>query len=241
MERIAIFAALRWECRPVLRHMRQVTRARQGAFTVWHGRGAGQELWLIKTGIGCERAAAAARMLRETAPCDLFVSTGCAGALVPELAPGDLTVATQVIGNASGERFDTDPAWSARARRAAQTAGLRVAPPGAVLCSTDVLQTAAAKQAAFAATGAIAVDMESAAIAAGAQQAGARFAAVRTILDSAVTELPVGLIEPQTGLPQPTRVLRYLATHRGALTRLLALQPMLWAAQRTLDKFFHAL
>ena len=52
MERIAIFAALQWECRPVLRHLRRVTRERHAGVTVWRGTTAACEVWLVKTGMG---------------------------------------------------------------------------------------------------------------------------------------------------------------------------------------------
>ena len=241
MERIAIFAALRWECRPILRHLRQVERGRVAQCAFWRGQASGREIWLIKTAVGEQRAAAATRVLDQGGRFDLFLSTGCAGALAPELVPGDLAIATAVIGNASGAEYLTDPVHRERALVAAQRAALRTV-VGPVLCSPRVLASVAAKQAAAVSTGSVAVEMEGAAIGALAQQAGVPFASVRAILDTATTELPESgdFLDPQTGTVRPFDVVRYLARQPGALSQLVALRRMMTAAQSSLEKFFQA-
>jgi adenosylhomocysteine nucleosidase len=241
VERIAIFAALRWECRPILRHLRRVERGPRAQGTFWRGHAPGREIWLIKTAIGAQRATAAARVLDRSGRFDLFLSTGCAGALAPELLPGDLAIATAVIGNASGARYETDPAHRERARAAAQRAALRTV-VGPVLCSPHVLASVAAKHAAAASSGSVAVEMEGAAIGALARQAGVPFASVRAILDAATTELPYAgeFLDPQTGALRPLDVVRYLTRQPGALSQLVALRRMMTAAQSSLEKFFEA-
>ncbi len=240
MERIAIFAALRWECRPILRHLRRIERGGVAQCTFWRGEASGREIWLVKTAVGEQRAAAAVRAVCEDR-FDLFLSTGCAGALSPELVPGDLAIATAVIGNASGTQYQTDPVHRERARVAAQRAALRTV-VGPVLCSPRVLASVAAKQAAAISTGSVAVEMEGAAIGALAQQAGVPFASVRAILDTATTELPAAgeFLDPQTGTVRPLDVVRYLARQPGALSQLLTLRRMMMAAQSSLEKFFQA-
>ena len=239
MQRIAIFAALQWECRPVLRHLRRVSRERQAGATVWRGTAAACEVWLVKTGMGLERAATAARVVGAAPGFDLMVSTGCAGALAPQLLPGDLAVASTIIGT-GGERFETDNAYREQLRHAAKRAALRFT-EGSVLCSPEVLATGVAKRAA-AARGPIAVEMEGIPIATGAAQAGIPFVSVRAILDTADTELPhVGtVIDPQTGTLRPFALASYLATHPGTLPFLLGLQHMKRAAETSLEKFFGA-
>jgi len=238
VERVAIFAALRWECQPVLRHLRRIERRRVAQCVFWRGEAPGREIWLIKTAIGEHRASASTRVLDQPGRFDLFFSTGCAGALSPELVPGDLAIATAVIGGSC--RLDTDPVQRERARMAAQRASLRSI-VGPVLCSPQVLASAAAKRAAAISTGSVAVEMEGAAIAAFAQKAGVPFASVRAILDSATTELPESayFLDP-TGKVRLLAVLRYLARQPGALSQLVALQRMMAAAQRSLERFFAA-
>jgi adenosylhomocysteine nucleosidase len=238
-ERIAIFAALQWECRPVLRHLRGVTRERYVHATVWRGTAAAWEVWLVKTGMGVQNATAAVRAVSAAVRFDLLMSTGCAGALAPDLMPGDLAVASTIIGN-DGELFETDATRRAQLRRAAERAALR-STTGPVLCSKQVLTTGAEKRAA-AARGCIAVEMEGVPIAASAAQAGIAFVSVRAILDTADTELPhMGkVMDPHNGAVKPVALASYLATHPGALPALLSMQQMRRAAEAGLDRFFGA-
>ena len=240
MERVAIFAALQWECVPVLRHMRQVNRDRLGEFALWRSTQGEREIWLMKTGMGMQQAQAAACTMTDTGSFAVFFSTGCAGALAPDLIPGDLAVATEVIGDTSGRRFAADPYHCERARSAAHRLGLR-ATAGPVLCSPHALTTVFAKRAA-AAEGSIAVEMEGAPIAARAAAAGIPFVSVRAILDTADMELPHAgkFIEPQSGTINPLALASYLLTHPGALPGLMGMQRMRNAAQLSLEKFFGA-
>ena len=240
MERIAIFAALRWECRPILRHLRRVRRTRLAACTVWRGEAAGEEIWLVKTAIGEQRAAAAIAALGE-GQFNLFFSTGCAGALAPELRPGDLAIATAVVTDSSAIQYSTDPVQRERARRIAERAALS-AVLGPVLCSGKALASADAKRRAAIRTGAVAVEMEGAAIGACALRAGVPFLSVRAVLDTAATALPESgdLVDPQTGAVKLLALVRHLAAQPRAVAELLALQRMMGAAQRTLDRFFAA-
>ena len=160
VERVAIFAALRWECGPILRHLRRVEPGRVAECAFWRGEAPGREaprreIWLIKTAMGEQHAAAAGQIVEQAGRLDLLLSTGCAGALSPELASGDLAIATAVIGDASRDRYETDHVHRERARVAAQSAALR-AVVGPVLSSPRVLASVADKQAAAASTGAVA-------------------------------------------------------------------------------------
>lgn len=238
VERIAIFAALQWECGAVVRHLRQVERSRLGAFTLWRSRAARQEVWVVKTGVGVQRAAAAVDALGDAARFALLMSTGCAGGLAPELRPGDLALATSVVCDGASDALPTDAAARRSALRAMDAAGLRGL-EGVVLCSTTALATAAAKRAA-AARGAIAVEMEAAPIAARALAAQIPFLSVRAILDGVEHELsgPGTLVDAATGAVRPLAVAGYLAAHPGAIFELLALQRMQRAARGSLERFF---
>jgi adenosylhomocysteine nucleosidase len=237
--RVAIFAALQWECRPVLQQLRQVSRQRAGDCTFWCGSTPRAEVVLVKTGMGIVRAEAAARAVGASGMFDLFLSTGCSGALAAELVPGDVTVATAVVDRQTGGGIDTHPQQSERARRAAERAALRVR-SGRVLCSPQVLASAADKRAAAAQHGAVAVEMEGAAIAALAAERSIPFISVRAVLDTADTELRHAgrFLDPQTGAVKPLVLAGYLATHPSALADLRAMQRMMRAAQTSLERFF---
>jgi len=238
VERVAIFAALQWECRSVLRHLRQVRRDRVGMFTRWCGRAPRGEVWVVKTGVGIERAAAALDALGDCAGFALLMSTGCAGALAADLQPGDLVLSRTVVSDATSGGHPTDAALRAGARRAIAAAGLR-AVEGAVLCSPVALTSAAAKR--TAAVGeAIAVEMEAEAIASRAAEAGVPFLSVRAIIDGAEHELrvPPTLIDPATGVVRPLALAGYLAAHPHGIGELLFLQRLQRAARDSLERFF---
>jgi adenosylhomocysteine nucleosidase len=240
VERIAIFAALRWECRPVLRQLRHVTRERAGDFTLWRGSTARGEVVLVKTGMGVAQAAAAARSLHDQGEFTLVMSTGCAGALAPGLVPGDVAVATAIVG-LPHDRLDTHPEHRVHAQRTAERAALRVT-SGIVLCSPQALMTAEHKRAAAVQYGAVAVEMEGSAIATAAAERGIPFVSVRTILDTAETELrhADGFIDAPTGAVRPLAIAGYLATHPAAAADLLSMRRMMRAAQASLERFFAA-
>jgi nucleoside phosphorylase len=238
VHRIAVFAALQWECRTVLTHLRQVRRVRLGPFTGWQGRGPRYEVWVVKTGMGVERAAAAVDAMGAAHGCELFVSTGCAGGLAPALRPGDLVIASAISGDGTSSALTTAAAPRADAVRAAEAAGLHSI-EGALLCSARVLGTASEKRAA-AARGAVVVEMEGGAIAARAAAAAIPLLSVRAILDAAEHEvrLPATLMDPASGNLRPLALAGYVATHPGVVAELMAMQRMQSAARDSLERFF---
>jgi 4-hydroxy-3-methylbut-2-enyl diphosphate reductase len=117
---------------------------------------------VARTGIGPKRAAAAAPFLRAHVPAAVAV-TGVAGGLVPGLEPGTLVVADRVLDERGAEvaRIPAAPLIAGALRRLG--AG---APPvriGAVVTTPRVVRGRAAREA-LAALGALAVDMETAAL-----------------------------------------------------------------------------
>lgn len=127
-----------------------------------------------------ERASAEAMRLAE-AGATALLSVGLAGALAPGLHPGLLLVPGRVV-LSDGRAFGVD---SALARR------LGFAPGDDALLGSDLLvPDAAAKAAAHAATGAIAVDMESHRVAEVAATRGLPFLVLRAIADPADLAIP---------------------------------------------------
>jgi nucleoside phosphorylase len=238
MQRIAIFAALQWECRAVVHQLRQVERGRRGDFVCWRGRAAQREVWVVKTGVGVLRAAAAATAVGDPRAFELLMSTGCAGGLAPELQPGDLAVATLLIGDGTHRPLPTDAAQRARAREVAAASDVR-GMEGPILCSATALMTASEKRKA-AADGAIAVEMEGGPIAARAAGAGVPFLSVRAVLDTADADLPIpaALIDGASGGVRPLALAAHLVAHPGDSTELMALRRMQSAARESLERFF---
>ena len=143
-------------------------------------------LGVIQSGPGPERAAGAATAALAAGASGL-VSFGLAGALRADLAPGAVLVPRRVRSSAGGS-FEADSEWHAAVVTAVRDAGLE--PLFDDLLSVPSALTRAADKAEAAAGGAAAADMESAAIAAVAARAGARFVALRVVVDAAGDELP---------------------------------------------------
>ena len=148
---------------------------------------------------------------------DTLMSFGVAGALDPRLVPGDLVVATEVI-TPDGRHYPAE----------AQISGIR----GAILTRDTPVADVEQKCRLFEQTGAIAVDMESAAVAACALAAGIPFMAVRAIADSARRTIPRAAIDALR--PDGTTDYRALLARPGDWWGLLALGRDWRRAQRTL-------
>ena len=145
-----------------------------------------------------------------------ILSVGLAGALAPELAPGDWVVAQAVI--CGDDQIPTDPAW-----RDALLARLPGARAGAFLGSDAMVTDAAEKRRAHARTGAVAVDMESHVAARVARRFGLPFAAARVISDAADRSLPAAVrvgMRPDGGMALGP-VLAALARDPGQLASLI--------------------
>jgi adenosylhomocysteine nucleosidase len=236
--RTLIFAALRWECRCILRTLRRVSRHRRAAFTVWHGDSPAGEVVVVKTGIGVSQAEMAARAVTEHGRFDLCLSTGCAGALSSDLACGDAVIASQ-LADSDNRRWPVDEVVRMELCAAAQRAALR-AVDGAVLCSSRVLGTVEEKRLAAQRTGTVAVEMEGIPIAAHAAEQGMPFASVRVVLDTADTSIDVsaGLVDERTGDVKPLAVARSLVTRRASWSSMRSMQQMLSTAESSLERLF---
>jgi adenosylhomocysteine nucleosidase len=135
-------------------------------------------------GIGPSSAESAARKLVQRGVTAL-ASWGIAGGLDPVLEPGGLLLPKNIRSD-RGEEFAVDGHWRARL---IETLG-SAAHSGTLIESGRVIASAADKAALFRETGAAAVDMESAAIAAVAHESDLPFVVLRTVCDPASGSLP---------------------------------------------------
>jgi 4-hydroxy-3-methylbut-2-en-1-yl diphosphate reductase len=160
---------------------------------------------VVRTGMGPRKSqAAAAELSREEG--DALLVLGFCGGLDAESVPGDVVVADDVIVAADEEhvveRLSCDR--SERLARALRGAGMRVR-TGPVVCVSRI--ALGERRAELRASGAIAVDMESAWLAPGAR--GRPFDVVRVVLDSPSHEL----LRPSAaaGAARAARALRRVA------------------------------
>ena len=138
---------------------------------------------VLLSGIGPERATAAAERAIADGACGL-VSFGVVGGLVDTVKAGDVVLA-DVIVTSDGRRLATDARW--RASFAEVANGLL----GGVMVGSDFgISTPEAKQQLAEQSGAVAVDMESHAIALAADKAGLPFLVIRAVADGPSRSLP---------------------------------------------------
>jgi adenosylhomocysteine nucleosidase len=150
----------------------------------------------------------------------LVISAGVCGGLDPHLAPGELVVPGRVLAP-DGEILAVPPAVHARVLAAAGPAAT-----GLLVTTRVVVSTPAAKAALRSATGAAAVDMESAAILAAARAAGLEAAAIRAVSDGAAESVPselAALLGPE-GRLRGGRALLLALTRPQTLPRALELR-----------------
>ncbi len=168
-------------------------------------------------------AAAAERLVRAGARG--LISFGLAGGLDPALRPGAIVVPHEIV--EASELFTAD---------AALTEWLGGVSHERMAVGQAVIADVAGKQALFAQTGAVAVDLESGAV---ARVAGAHrlpFAALRAVCDPADADLPPAALAALDGQGMIGfgRVLRSVLAHPGQIAALLRLAGDAAAARRAL-------
>jgi nucleoside phosphorylase len=141
---------------------------------------------LALSGIGRAAAAAAAQALVDAGVSSLM-TFGLAGGLDPGLKTGSVVIPCELL-SVEGARYAACRRW--RERVAAAVSPWCAVTEGNLLTSTHAIETPADKAAVFSDTGAVAVDMESAAVAEIAVKHNLPVIAVRVIVDTAADMLP---------------------------------------------------
>ncbi len=223
MTRVLAVTATEVEAARLARHLGLARRGR----TPWpHYRDG--HLEVLCAGVGARRLAERAAGCAAA----LVVSAGVCGALAPHLEPGAVVVPEAVIGP-GGSRHATD-ALPGLARS------------GTLLTVPAVVETPAAKARLWMETGALAVDMESAAVIEWARARGLPVAVIRGVSDAAAQAVPAdlaALVEPagrvsagralRTILARPRAIAGALALRRGADRALRAVAATLAALSRS--------
>ncbi|MHC8509252.1 MAG: phosphorylase family protein [Rhodospirillales bacterium] len=153
-----------------------------------------------------------------------LISFGIAGGLAPGPRTGDLVLAHWVRDHESGDIHPCNAEWVHDLRAALAHRGPRLRLwEGGLMGAGAVTGAPAVKALLHKASGAFAVDMESAAVARVAAEAGAPFAAVRAISDPRDRAVPAWLTNciDDAGRAQPGRVLSLLRQNRGDIPAVL--------------------
>lgn len=188
MNPIAIFVATRWELQAVRRALVTDRVCTIDGVRCHLGQRGDRSYWLIQTGMGPESAGLAARRVLAAQAMSLVMSAGFACALVPAQV-GDLILGTAVSAVGldgtwalKGSPLLCDEVVRSGCVSVAQAAGL-VTRVGAVVSAPMVVWQAEEKRRLRRVTDATGLDMESAAVAAVAQEHGVPMAIVRTVSD----------------------------------------------------------
>ncbi|MEM6846697.1 MAG: hypothetical protein AAF580_01285 [Pseudomonadota bacterium] len=187
---------------------------------------------LAVSGADAACAEAAATKLTE-AGVDALVSAGLCGGLAPQLRIGDLVRCANVTDATTGTHYTANP-W----RPVATTA--KNAPrchEGTIIGSDEAILTVADKTSAFARTGALAVDMESHALAKVAARARVPFFVLRAVIDDATMALPpfLGRITSPSGHPRHVALAAELIRRPRYLPNVIALARASGRAHRALE------
>jgi adenosylhomocysteine nucleosidase len=172
---------------------------------------------------------------------DCLVSFGIAGALSPELRPGDLVLSADIV--AAHGAWHGEPAWCRRLATLAHSIPAVSAP---VLGDANILATHADKARAHQEFEALAVDLESDIVARAAAGAGIRFAVLRAIADPIERDLPPAALVPLAtdGRPDLYGVFTSVLRRPRQLAALLGLLEETRRALRALARaapFLHSL
>ncbi len=165
-----------------------------------------QEVLIVHTGMGEARTRERLIPFFENHPVERVISAGYAGGLDPLLPTGTLFLA---------ENYSS-PEWLARARALFQNRS-RV---GTLATAPAALETCQAKAALARRTGALAVDMETAAIAALCREKGIPLLSLRAISDNAREELAVPFsicFDAEKQRPRPFALVKFLLRHPSRL------------------------
>ena len=192
MKPIGLFAATRWELNAVLQTITPYSAQSVNGVRYWAGSRDGVPCWVIRSGIGPRNAEAAGRAIMTAAPLAAVISTGFACAL-NDAQVGELLVGTEVAGD-PGLRSHRPVACAdhltGRAIQASKETGIKTH-AGLFVSMSRVLCHGHEKRALASASGAIGLDMESAALAMVAREAEVPFAIIRTVSDRRDEDLPL--------------------------------------------------
>ncbi len=184
------------------------------------------------SGMGPQRAVAAAQALKKEGV-NAILNWGCAAALVENLMPGQLLL-PKILITQEGNTVKVDEHWRTRIQKI--LAGAVTFHSASLAASDEILATPTAKRELYAATGAAAADMESAALARWAEAKKIPFVALRAVADHSESRIPDAVLaatDDTGGIALP-RLLHHLLRHPTQIFALLALGRQFSAARTSL-------
>jgi adenosylhomocysteine nucleosidase len=209
--RVAFVCAMPMELRPLARRLR-LRRSRAGEVIVRSGTAQGRPVLATATGMGTELATDRMQRLLAAIRVGHVIVFGIAGAVDQSIALGTVIRPRAVVDGADGAEHVPVPLGSAA--------------PRGTIWTTDELITDPDVLSGLRSRGVVALDMETAAIAAVCELHGVGWSVVRVISDRAgdgVVTDEVFRLSKQDGTPDIAAVARYFARHPGQVPRMARL------------------
>lgn len=187
---------------------------------------------LTVSGMGSKRATIASKALLERGA-NALLSWGSAGGLTPRVSPGSLILPKTVIAS-NRSLYQVDAIWHDSLCN--RLRGHVEFHTDSMVESPAVVRTPAEKAILFLETGAIGVDMESAAVGAVAQEERIPFMVVRAVADGVDTTIPQSTLNAfdEFGRLNFMKLLQGVGRHPSELFALFRIGRNYRAAQRTL-------
>ncbi|HEY2662969.1 MAG TPA: hypothetical protein VGI47_01420 [Candidatus Binataceae bacterium] len=221
---IVLFHAFARELAPLRKKIQRRAELLEYGLRGFRGTLGNKEVIAIATGIGVSRAREVAQRTIAAYPDpELVISSGVAGALSEGLEAGDLVIADRLMigheDHSAVRSIEVDAARIKQMEQALDRESVRYS-RGAMITSLTVLATSATKRIAKAKSGAIAVDMESAAIGEAIAAAGHPFVCIRAILDSVADELPGAELADENGRVKPGAAVGFFIRNPAAIMKM---------------------
>jgi len=200
---IAISFALPEESKGLVARLSGARRSGPSVLPIIRGTLAGVEVAIVHSGMGMASAAERIGALLEGQSPSHWIASGFGGGLSPDLAVGDIVTV---------QNFSTPALLAAIAALPARS--------GNLITTKEVIETAAQKKDLGRHTGAIVVDMETAAIHRLCAARGIPIVCIRAISDTACADLPVPAavwFDAARQRPRPLRLVLHLAAHPGRI------------------------
>ncbi|MEE9498813.1 MAG: hypothetical protein V3V24_05700 [Nitrospinaceae bacterium] len=234
-KRIAIIGAIKDEIAGIKNQMQITDTLRLPTGNAFVGEWQGVPIVLVRSGMGRDRARRALVEVAERYDLKEIISIGYAGALDPSLEVGDLIVADKVIKMDSSHPDEGVKSYSLNKEIFNSTAALR----GRILLTVDhVAATPQEKKNLREKYSAVAVDMETSALAEEAQARNIPFISVRAITDTAVQELiDCSYLVEEDGEVSKLKAGWHVLTHPGDLKGMIDLGQHAKIATANLTEF----
>ena len=237
---LAIAGAVKEEIANTRKRMNVRTTLEEAGCCLFEGSYGSKDVILVQTGIGGERARAAAQLLGEKYSLSALISIGFGGALGEDLQVGDIVLCRQTRcgENENGRRtYYSDDDLLMLSKDIAREAAGRVRVGGGVTVNR-VLTSPDEKRAVGREYGADVVDMESYWLAEAAALRGVPFLGVRVVSDTATERLPdLGQLVDADGAFLWQKAAGYLPTHLPEIGGLSVMYRNVVAARRQLGVF----